>query len=193
MKTRGWPRALRSAVVVLVAALGAGCAGGIDESLNSPISNNDTYAVLGYLWGGAREAILRQREPSTDAFNLALSYVLPCPRGGSGSYRGTLTGNKTAGTGSGTLAVTGSLAACQFDDITTVRVVTAPNVTVTGTVAVAGDTWSTITIHLVASAVTINGVTCPGGVDVTIAGTSPSSQPTSTGTACGRTGAVPLP
>jgi hypothetical protein len=193
MKTRSWMPALRCAAAILATMIGSGCAGGIDESLNSPISNNDTYAVLGYLWSGAREAILRQREPSTDAFTLALSYGLLCPRGGSGTYHGTLSGTKTAGTGSGTLSVTGMLDACQFDDITIVRVVTAPNVTVTGTVAVAGDTWSTITLHMVASAVTINGVTCPGGVDVTIAGTSPSSQPTSTGTACGRTGAVPLP
>lgn len=192
MTTRGWSRALQCATLVLATLLGPGCAGGIDESLNSPISNNDTYALLGYLWSGAREAILREREPSTNAFTLALSYALPCPRGGSGSYRGTLSGNKSAGTGSATLAVTGVLDACQFDEITTVRVVTAPNVTVTGTVAVAGDTWSTITLHLVASSVTINGVACPGGVDVTLSGTSPSSQTTSTGTACGRTGAVPL-
>jgi hypothetical protein len=193
MKTRSWMPTLRHAAAILATMMGSGCAGGIDESLNSPISNNDTYAALGYLWSGAREAILRQREPSTDAFNLTLSYGLLCPRGGSGAYRGTLSGTKTAGTGSGTLAVTGTLDACQFDDITTVRVVTAPNVTVTGTMAIAGDTWSTITLHMVASAVTINGVTCPGGVDVTITGSSPASQPTSTGTACGRTGAVPLP
>ena len=193
MKTRGRFRFRQSTCVLLAVMLGSGCAGGIDESLNSPISNNDTYAVLGYLWSGAREAILRQREPSTDVFNLALSYGLPCTRGGSGAYAGTLAGTKAAGSGSATLAATGVLAACQLDDITTVRTVTAPNVTVTGTVAIVGDAWSTITIHMVASAVTINGVTCPGGVDVTISGTSPSSQPTSTGTACGRTGSVPLP
>ncbi len=193
MKTRRWMSVLQCTTVILATMLGSGCAGGIDESLNSPISNNDAYATLGYLWGGAVSAILREREPSTDTFNLALSYGLPCTRGGSGTYSGTLSGSKTAGTGSGTLAVTGTLDACQFDEITTVRVVTAPNVTVTGTVAIAGDTWSTITLHMVASSVTINGVTCPGGVDVMITGIAPSSQPTSTGTACGRTGAVTLP
>ena len=191
--TRGWSRAFERVTLVLVTMFGMACGAGIDESLTSPISNNDTYAVLGYLWGGARSAILREREPATDSFALALSYALPCTRGGSGSYQGTLSGSKAAGTGSGALAVTGTLADCQFDDITTVRVVTAPNVTVTGTVAIAGDTWAAINVHMVASAVTINGVTCPGGVDVTITGTSPSSQPTSTGTACGRTGAVSLP
>jgi hypothetical protein len=193
MTIRGWLPLIRHTAVTLVALLGVGCAGGIDESLTSPISNNDTYALLGYLWGGARDAIQREREPSTNAFSLALNYALPCTRGGSGSYAGTLAGTKAAGTGTATLSATGMLAACQFDDITTVRAVTAPNVTVTGTVAIAGDTWSTITVHLVATAVTINGVVCPGGVDVTITGSSLSSQPTSTGTACGRTGAVPLP
>lgn len=193
MMKRGWMRPLNRTTVPLVALLSAGCAGGIDESLTSPISNNDTYALLGYLWGGARDAVLREREPATNTFNLALSYALPCPRGGSGSYAGTLSGSKAGGTGSANLAVTGKLSACQFDDISAVRVVTAPNVTVTGTVAIAGDTWSTITIHMVASDVTINGVSCPGGVEVTISGSSLSSQPTSTGTACGRTGAVPLP
>ncbi|CAN5159038.1 hypothetical protein BH09GEM1_BH09GEM1_31960 [soil metagenome] len=186
-------RAETFATLLLLPILASGCVGGIDESLNSPISNNDTYATIGYLWSGARSAILREREPSTDAFSLALSFALPCARGGSGSYRGTLSGTKASGTGSGTLAVTGVLVECQFDDITIVRIVSAPNVTVTGTIAVAGDQWSAINIHLVASAVTINGVACPGGVDVTITGSSPSSQSTSTGAACGRTGAVALP
>ncbi|MFI5243979.1 MAG: hypothetical protein ACHQQR_02055 [Gemmatimonadales bacterium] len=31
------------------------------------------------------------------------------------------------------------------------------------------------------------------GIDVMIVGTSPSGQPTATGTACGRSGVVPLP
>jgi hypothetical protein len=64
---------------------------------------------------------------------------------------------------------------------------------VTGTVAIVNDTWDVINIHLVAPTVTINEVSCPGGVDVNITGTSPSAQPISTGTSCGRTGAVPLP
>ena len=172
----------------------SGCgAGGIDTSLVSPISNNDAYATIGYLWGGVRSAILNKREPSTDVFSLALAYQLPCSRGGQGSYQGTLAGTKTAGRGSANLAVTGALAACQFDDITTVRTVSAPLVTVSGSVGIVNDTWDAISIHLVAAAVTVNGVTCPGGVDVMITGPSPSSQPVSTGTACGRTGVVALP
>ena len=182
------------AVVVAGAMVLSGCgAGGIDTSLVSPISNNDTYATIGYLWGGARSAILSKREPSTNVFSLALAFQLPCTRGGQGSYQGTLAGTKTAGRGGATLAMTGALAACQFDDITTVRTVSAPLVTVSGTVGIVNDTWDAISIHLVAATATVNGVTCPGGVDVIITGPSPSSQPVSTGTACGRTGAVALP
>lgn len=191
MKMRwGWHPAIALAVVMLMSGCGAG---GIDTSLVSPISNNDTYAIIGYLWGGARSAILNKREPSTDAFSLALAFQLPCTRGGQGSYQGTLAGTKTAGRGSATLAMTGAVAACQFDDITAVRTVSAPLVTMTGTVGILNDTWDAISIHLVAAAVTVNGVACPGGVDVIITGPSPSAQPVSTGTACGRTGAVPLP
>ena len=193
MKTGDRPRSVGRTVITALMILASACVGGIDESLNSPISNNDTYAAIGYLWGGARSAILREREPSTDTFNLALSFALPCVRGGSGSYSGSLKGTKSSGTGSGTLAMTGSLASCQFDEITTVRIVTATAVSTTGTVAVTADAWGAVDIHLLASVVTINGVSCPGGVDVQISATSPSSQPTSTGTACGRTGAVSLP
>ena len=180
------------AFVALVVMSGCG-AGGIDTSLNTPISNNDTYATIGYLWGGARSAILNKREPSTDVFSLALGYQLPCTRGGQGNYQGTLSGTKASGRGTATLAMTGVAAACQFDDITTVRTVSAPVVTLSGSVAIVNDTWDAISIHLVAAAVTVNGVACPGGVDVLITGPSPSSQPVSTGTACGRTGAVALP
>jgi hypothetical protein len=168
-------------------------AGGIDNTLGSPISNNDTYATIGYLWAGARSAILNKREPSTDSFNLPLSYQLPCTRGGSGSFQGTLSGTKTAGRGTATLAMTATLSACQFDDITVVRTVSASGVTVNGTINIMNDVWDAISIRLIAPTVTINGVSCPGGIDVMITGTSPSSQPVSTGTACGRTGAVPLP
>ena len=185
---------VRAAFAFAAAMSVSGCgAGGIDTSLVSPISNNDAYATIGYLWGGVRTAILNKREPSTDVFSLALAYQLPCTRGGQGSYQGTLAGTKTMGRGKANLTVTGALAACQFDDVTTVRTVSAPLVTVSGTVGIVNDTWDAINIHLVATAVTVNGVTCPGGVDVTISGPSPSSQPISTGTACGRTGAVALP
>ena len=187
-------RAVRAVSIVASALVVANCgAGGIDSSLSSPISNNDTYATIGYLWSGARSAILSKREPSTDSFNLPLSYQLPCTRGGSGSFQGTLSGTKSAGRGSATLAMTATVSACQFDDITVVRTVSASGVTVTGTVAIVNDTWDVINIHLVAPTVTINGVVCPGGVDVMITGASPSAQPISTGTSCGRTGAVPLP
>ena len=172
----------------------AGCgAAGIDTSLTSPISNSDAYATLGYLWSGARSAILNKREPSTDSFNLPLSFQLPCTRGGSGSFQGTISGTKTAGRGTATLAMTGTLSACQFDDITVVRTVSASGITVSGSVAIVNDAWDAINVHLVAQSVTVNGITCPGGIDVTITGTAPSAQPVSTGTACGRTGAVSLP
>ena len=187
---RGWHSAVAMAGVMILYGCGAA---GIDTSLSSPISNNDTYATIGYLWDGARSAILNKREPSTDVFSLALSAGLRCTRGGQGSYQGTLAGTKTAGRGSATLSMTGAVAACQFDDITTVRTVSAPLVTVSGTVGILNDTWDAISIHLVAAAVTVNGVVCPGGVDVMITGPSPSAQPVSTGTACGRTGAVALP
>ena len=193
MRSGSGTRGLRRALGVGMTILASGCVGGIDESLTSPISNNDAYATIGYLWNGARDAIAREREPSTNTFNIALNYGLPCTRGGSGTYRGTLAGTKAAGTGSAQLAVTGVLSNCQFDEISSVRIVAAPSITVSGSVAIAGDTWSTINIHLVASTVTINGVSCPGGIDVVITGASPSSQVTSTGTACGRTGAVTLP
>ncbi len=178
------------AATLVVTSCGAA---GIDNTFGSPISNNDTYATIGYLWSGARSAILNKREPSTDTFNLPLSHQLPCTRGGSGSFQGTLSGTKTAGRGTATLAMTATLSACQFDEITVVRTVSASGVTVTGTVGIVNDSWDAISIHLVAPTVTVNGVSCPGGIDVMITGTSPSAQPVSTGTSCGRTGAVPLP
>ena len=193
MKKQSRVRMVMIAGVMHLPFFAGGCVGGIDESLNSPISNNDAYATIGYLWGGVRDAIGREREPSTNTFNLALSYGLSCTRGGSGTYNGSLAGTKASGTGSAQLAVTGVLSNCQFDEITSVRIVAAPTITASGSVAIAGDAWSTINIHLVASTVTINGVSCPGGIDVIITGASPSSQATSTGSACGRTGAVALP
>ncbi|MCX5767895.1 MAG: hypothetical protein NTZ43_11815 [Gemmatimonadetes bacterium] len=183
-----------TAVAVLVFALAA-CSkvGGIDASLASPISNDATYATLGYMWSGVRAAIAAKREPSTDTFSLPLSYQVLCTRGGSGSYQGTLAGSKTAGNGTATLTMTGSLAGCQFDDKVTVTEITASGISITGSVAIANDTWGAINLHMVATSVTVNGIACPGGVDVIISGTSPSAQPTSTGVACGRSGAVPLP
>lgn len=186
--------ATRLARALALAIAMSGCVGGIDTTGVSPISNDDTFALLGYLWGGARTAIQREREPSVGNFNLALSYQLPCPRGGQGTYQGTLTGTKSAaGTGSGTLALTGTLTACQFDDRGVITTISASGLIVTGTVAIATDTWGAIDIRMIAPTVTVNGTACPGGVDVTLTGTSPAAQPVSTGTACGRTGAVALP
>ena len=185
-------RVLRAVAAALVLGSCSGV-GGIDATLTSPISNNDTYATIGHLWAGARSAILNKREPSTASFNLPLSYQLPCTRGGQGAFQGTLSGTKAAGRGTATLAMTATVTACQFDDITTVRTITASGVTVSGTVGIVNDTWDVINIRLVAPTVTVNGVSCPGGIDVMITGTSPSAQPISTGTACGRTGAVALP
>ncbi len=184
----------RSACAVAFAIAMAGCVGGIDTTAVSPVSNDDTFAMLGYLWGGARTAIQREREPSTGNFNLALSYQLPCTRGGQGNYQGTLTGAKSAGgTGTGTLALTGTIVACQFDDRGVISTISASGLNVTGTIAIANDTWGAINIRMIAPTVTVNGTACPGGVDVMLTGTSPAAQPISTGTACGRTGAVALP
>ena len=187
--------AVRNVCAIAAALALGGCSGvgGIDPTLATPISNDDAYSTIGHLWAGARSALLNKREPGTDIFNLALSYQLPCTRGGQGSYLGTISGTKTAGRGTATLALTGTATACQFDDISVVRTVTASGVTVTGTVAVVNDAWDAINIHLVATGVTVNGVSCPGGIDVNITGPTPSSQPVSSGTACGRTGAVALP
>ncbi len=185
----------QSARALGVVLILASCrANGIDASAVAPISNDDTYATLGYLWSGVKSSIEREREPSTDNFSLALAFQLPCTRGGSGSYQGTLAGTKANGTGSANLNVTATLDECQFDDNKlTITRISAGVLTVTGTVAIVNDAWGAISLHMVATAVTVNGVFCPGGVDVTLTGTSPSGRPVSTGTACGRTGAVALP
>ncbi len=189
---RGGAR-LAAACSLSLGLLSCSSIGGIDNSLTSPISNDDTFATIGYLWAGAQSAIQAKREPSTNTFSLPLSYQVPCTRGGQGSYQGTLSGSKSAGTGTATLAVTAVIAACQYDDKIRIITISAPLVTLSGTIAIQNDVLSTVNVRLVASAVTVNGVTCPGGVDVTITGTAPSAQVVSTGTACGRTGAVPLP
>ena len=179
--------------LAFAAVLGACSVGGIDPSSVSPISNDEAYATLGYLWGGARTSIEGKREPSTDTFTLQLSYKVPCALGGEGAYQGTLAGTKTGGTGSATLALTASLTVCQFDDGVTITTLSASGVTVTGSIGIANDLWGIINLRMVATSVTVNGKTCPGGVDVTITGTSPSAQTSSSGTACGRTGDVELP
>ena len=180
--------------LTLCISLGA-CSGlgTIDATSVSPISNDDTFATLGYLWAGARTAIESKREPSTDTFSLPLSYQLPCSRGGKGGYQGTLAGTKAGGTGSAALALTGTLTECQFDDKVAITTISASGFTVTGTIGIANDTWGAISIRMIATTVSVNGKSCPGGVDVMLTGTSPFTPPISTGTACGRTGAVALP
>ena len=185
----------RATCALILATAMASCSGvgGIDATSVSPISNDDTFATLGFLWGGARSAIESKREPATNTFNLPLSYQLPCTRGGQGGYQGTLAGTKAGGTGSGALALTATLTECQFDDRVTITTISASGFTVTGTIGIANDTWGAISIKMKATTVTVNGKTCPGGVDVLLTGTSLAAPPISTGTACGRTGAVPLP
>ena len=71
-RVSGLPLAVaRTARVFGVVFAVAGCSGvaGIDSSLGSPISNDDTFALLSYLWGGARSAIQARREPAAGAFN----------------------------------------------------------------------------------------------------------------------------
>ena len=186
--------ARRAACALAVVAGACSGVGQIDSTGVSPITNDDTYATLGYLWAGARTAIEREREPSVGAFNLPLSYQVPCTRGGNGSYQGTLSGTKTAaGGGSGALSLTATLAECQFEGRTAITTISASGFNLTGTIAISNDMWGTVNIRMVATSVTVNGKLCPGGVDVTLSASSPSAQVISTGTACGRTGAVPLP
>lgn len=185
----------RNIVVLMLAGAMAGCggAGTIDQTSVSPISNEATFATLGYLWDGVRSAIVAKREPAVGPFNLVLHYEPPCSRGGSGSYKGSVTGTKTSTGGTGTLSMTATISACQYDDNVVITTITASDLTATGTIAIVNDTWGNIDIHMVATNVTVNGVVCPGGVDVHLTGLTPSTPPISTGTACGRTGAVPLP
>ncbi|MEP7001465.1 MAG: hypothetical protein ABI969_13355 [bacterium] len=184
---------IAGALALILSVSSCSSVGGIDGTLTSPISNEDTFATLGYLWAGARSAIQKEREPSTNTFSLALNYALPCTRGGQGAYQGTLAGTKSGGTGSATLSLGAAITACQFDDRVRITTISAPVLTVSGTVAVTGDAWGAVNIHMVATSVTVNGVACPGGIDVILTGTSPSAQVVSTGTACGRVGAVSLP
>jgi hypothetical protein len=178
----------------LAAILLAGCSKvGIDSSVIASVSNDDTYAMLDYVWSGVQETIASKKEPLTSPFNLALSYSLACPSSGQRLYQGTLAGTNTSGTGSATLSLTATLTQCAFDDRITIRTITASGIVVTGTIAIANDTYAATNLHMTASSVTVNGTTCTGGIDVMIVGTSPSGQPTATGTACGRSGVVPLP
>ena len=186
-------RRAAGALTLAIAVAGCSGVGGIDTTGVSPISNDATFQTLALLWAGARTAIESKREPSAATFNLALSSQLPCTRGGQGAYQGTLAGTRAGGAGSATLALTGTLTACQYDDKVTITTVSASGLTVTGTIAIANDAWGAISLRMVATNVTVNGVVCPGGVDVMLTGTTPFVPPISTGTSCGRTGSVALP
>jgi hypothetical protein len=87
----------------------------------------------------------------------------------------------------------GTLTECVVDDGTTIRTFTATGITAAGTITITADAYAETNVRLTASGVTVNGTTCMGGIDVTIVATAPSSQATASGTACGRTGVVPLP
>ena len=164
----------------------------IDASLVTPLTNDVVFAALDDMWSGVPAAVQAKREPSTATFNLALSYQDPCSPTGQRAYQGTIAGTKSGGAGTATLTMTATLTACEFDNSGTITKITATGVTVTGTVGITNDTWSDINLRMVATNVTVNGTLCPGGVDVMLTGTSPT-QAISTGTVCGRTGAVPLP
>jgi len=166
---------------------------GIDASDIASVSNDDTYAMLAFVWDGVQAAVNSKKEPQTSPFNLALSYSAGCPNGGQRSYQGTLAGTDSSGTGTATLSLTGTLTACVVDDGATARTFNATGVAATGTIAIAGDAYAATNVHLTASSVTVNGTICTGGVDLLVAAASPSSQPTVTGTACGRSGVVQLP
>ncbi len=164
---------------------------GIDTS--GVVSNDDTYALLADVWASVSAMINAKKEPLTSPFSLALDDMGACLDGGQQSYTGTLAGTDSSGAGSATLSVAGTMTACVVDDGTTIRTFTATDIAVAGTIAITGDAYATTNARLTASGVTVNGTTCMGGIDVTIVATAPSSQATASGTACGRTGVVPLP
>jgi hypothetical protein len=179
---------------LLAVLLSAGCSKvGIDTSAIAAVSNDDTYAMLAYVWDGVQAAINSKKEPLTSPFTLALDYTAACPNGGQRSYQGTLAGTDSIGTGSATVSMTGTLTECVVDDGTTIRTFAATGIAATGTIAITADTYAATSLHLTASSVTVNGTTCTGGIDVVVTAASPSSQPTATGVACGRSGSVTLP
>jgi hypothetical protein len=172
---------------------------GIDTSVIAAVSNDDTYAMLAYVWNGVAATINSKKEPLTSPFSLALSYTATCPGGGTRAYQGTLAGTDSSGTGGATLSLTGSLTACVVYDGTvvynssTMRTFTVTGIVTTGTIAIVSDAYATTSVHVTATSANVNGTVCAGGIDVTIVASSPSSQPTATGTVCGRSGVVPLP
>lgn len=180
-------------LTVLAVVLFAGCSKvGIDTN-GAAVSNDDTYALLAYVWNAVPTMINAKKEPFTSPFSLALADSGACADGGQQSYTGTLAGTDSSGTGSAALSVVGTLTECVADDGTTIRTFTATGITAAGTITITGDAYAATNVRLTASGVTVNGTTCTGGIDVTIVASAPSSQATASGTACGRTGVVPLP
>jgi hypothetical protein len=179
---------------LLAVLLFAGCSKvGIDTSGAVAVSNDDTYAMLTFIWDGVATTINSTKEPLTSPFSLPLAFAGACPTGGQRSYTGTLAGTDSSGTGSAALSLAETLTECLVDDGTTIRTFTATDIAATGTIAITGDAYAATSVHVTASNVTVNGTTCMGGIDVTIFTPAPSLQATATGTACGRTGVVPLP
>jgi hypothetical protein len=180
--------------LLLAVLLFPGCSKvGIDTSVIAAVGNDDVYALLSYVWSGVVQPINAKKEPLTSPFTVTLDYTAACSSGGQRAFQGTLTGTDSSGTGSATLSLTGTLTQCMVDDGTTIRTFTASGVSATGTIKIASDAYAATSVHLTASSVTVNGTVCAGGIDETIVAASPTSQPTATGTACGRTGTVPLP
>jgi hypothetical protein len=185
----GFTRTLLSVTLALAAC---STVGGID-SADTGVSNDDTYAMLDGIWSGARATINAKKDPLTVTFNLPLSYNVACDAGGQRSYQGTLAGTDSSGSGSATLSMTATLTNCGFDNKVKITTITATGVLVTGTITITNDAYAATNLRMKGTNVTVNGVVCTGGVDVAIVATAPSAQVTSTGTACGRAGSVPLP
>lgn len=166
---------------------------GIDTNDIAAVSNDDSYAMLAFVWSSVVTTINSKKEPLTSPFNLALDYTGACPNGGQRSFQGTLAGTDSSGTGKATLSLAGTLTACMVDGGTTVRTFTASGIAASGTIAITGDAYAATSVHLTATSATVNGTACAGGIDETIVAASPTSKPTATGTVCGRSGVVPLP
>ncbi len=178
-----------------MAFAGGGCStvGGIDAAATAGVSNADAVATLSYIWSGARDAINGAKESPKASFNIPVSLSGECPGGGSRNYSGTISGTNVGGSGTATVHITAALNKCGYDQTTTITTIDAPAVTVTGTIAIVSDAYGASTLTLTVPALTVNSVSCTGGIAMSLVATSPSSQPTATGTICGRSGAIPVP
>src|SRR5579872_1376358 len=73
---------------------------GIDTSAIAAVGNDDTYAMLSFVWSSVATTINAKKEPLTSPFSLQLNYASPCPNGGTQAFQGSLIGTDSAGTGS---------------------------------------------------------------------------------------------